>query len=440
MTRRVCCFLSWHRTNVVELLFWVRVGFALVWGGVVFGQDDLRDRVVLNNGQVVEGRVVTPFAKEQLLVLQGGKRVRANRSEVREVQLVADQLVEFFKRREQHQSSRRALRYLVDWAETHGLHTMAQLQAMELVLQDDADEAMHQFLGHKQRSKEWLWPSDERKPSSKMMTLAKLNESLAQRPLRLAGERFAVRCDAALLTNVRALLDLERLGVTWFSQFGRDLDLQEVLRPIEIQTYRNANEFPKWGFRPRPFFEPPPHSDLGRTFYAGVQPERPEDLFFLGTQGLLYRTLIGQGNQQDSRDRVCAWLEVGLGMHMQKIMQGPAGFAAPGKLQKLDTTAMAALGRGYRLTHLVHLPMYGSFYLTDDSATAVNWSAASMFTTWLLDETKKEPTRPQFLRYIRAALADRQGDSSTTFDAIMGKPIEQFDEPWRAWLQKLAGN
>jgi hypothetical protein len=64
-----------------------------------------------------------------------------------------------------------------------------------------------------------------------------------------------------------------------------------------------------------------------------------------------------------------------------------------------------------------------------------------MFTAWLLDDTKKkDKTRPAFLNYIRTVLADRHGDSSTTFDRVMGKPIEQFDEPWRVWLNKVAGN
>ena len=106
----------------------------------------------------------------------------------------------------------------------------------------------------------------------------------------------------------------------------------------------------------------------------------------------------------------------------------------------MDLVALRALGRGYRLTHLVHLPMYASFYLTDDSATATNWAAATMFTTWLLDPKNPMQTRNRFFAYARAALRDRQGDSSTTFDRIMGKPIEQFDEPWHIWLNQLAGN
>lgn len=399
-------------------------------------QNDLRDRITLSNGRVVEGRVRSQYTADQWTILQGGKRIRVDVAQIAKKELVADKMVEFFKRRHQHQNSKRALGYLVDWAHSQGLENMARLQAMELVLQDATDENMHRFLGHRKRGKAWLWPN-----GNKMQTLAKLQKTMLNRPFRVAGERFALRCDTSLLLNVRALFDLEQLAVTWFEQFGKDLELAEVLKPIEIQTYRNPTEFPKWGFRPRPYFEPPPHADLGRTFYSGPTPERPNDLFFLGTQGLLYRTMIGQVNQQNSRDRVCAWVEVGLGMHMQQIMQGPSGFALPGKPRKMDMLAIGALGRGYRLTHLIHLPMYGSFYLTDDMATGVNWSAASMFTTWLLDDTKKkDKTRPAFLNYIRTVLVDRQGDSSTTFDRVMGKPIEQFDEPWRVWLNKVAGN
>ena len=420
---------------MVRYPFLVGFASALTLASIISAQDDLRDRITLKNGREITGRVVAPHAAEELLIMQGGKRVRVNRAQVKSKQLVADQMIEFFKRRDQHGRSRRARQYLVDWANSRGLVNMARLQALELVLQNDRDADMHRFLGHRLRGKHWLWPH-----AGKLLTLDKLTQSLAKQPMRFAGERFALSCDAGLLISLHALLDLERLGVTWYEQFGKDLNLNEVLRPIEIRTYRNVTEFPKWGFRPRPYFEPPPHDDLGRTFYAGSQPERPEDLFFLGTQGLLYRSLIGEGDQRDSRGRACAWLEVGLGMHMQKMMQGPAGFTAPDKLKKLDLHAMAALGRNYRITHLVHLPMYGSFYMTNDSPTAINWSAAAMFTTWLLAEKQKDPTRTKFLTYIRAALADRQGDSSTAFDRIMGKPIEQFDEPWRAWLNKLAGN
>jgi len=407
---------------------------ALALATAAVAQDDLRDVIELNNGRTVRGRVVAPFAAGELVVLQGGKRTRVERRDITAIRLVADDVRDFFERRVRHQNSPRALRYLVDWAVDHHLEGLAKLQALELLLQDDSDERLHELLGHKRRGSEWRWPHD-----GKFVTFDKLKEAMRDEPLELAGERFRLRCDAGLLTNVRALFDLEQLGVAWFDRFGKALDCKEVLEPITVRTWRGVDDFPKWGFRPEAYFEPPPHGDEGRTFYAGPTPTRPERLFFVGTQGLLHRSLIGEVNQQDRRDRTCPWLEVGLGMHMQDLMQGPAGFAVAGEPRQQDRKALQAIARSYRLTHLVHLPMYGSFYLTSDGATAANWDAATMFVAFLLRDDNKPKTREAFFRYARAALAEGQGDSSSAFDRLMGRPIEQFEEPWRKWLHELAG-
>lgn len=407
----------------------------LIAAGAAYAQDDERDCVTLASGRVVRGRVATPYAAEELLVVTGGKRTRIPVGDVRGLDTVAANVAAFFERRLRHRDSARALRYLVDWAVQHELPGLARLQATELVLLDDGDATMHAFLGHRQRRGTWQWPLE-----SKWRTREQLEQSLVDRPLRIQGERFALRCDAGLLANVRALLDLEHLAVVWFARFGKELGLREVLEPIEVQTFRNADEFPKWGFRPRPYFEPPPHSDVGRTFYSGAAPVRPDALFFVGAQGLLYRTLIGEASQQDSRGRVCAWLEVGIGMYLQGMMRGPAGFATPATSQPPDLVALRALGRGYRLTHLIHLPMYGSFYLTDDTTTATNWAAAEMFVTWMLAKDNKRQLRRPFLDYVIAALRERKGDSSTAFDRVIGTPIERLEEPWLEWLHDLTGN
>ena len=406
---------------------------ALALTASLIAQDDLRDKVTRRDGKVLTGRIVEPFATEELLLLQGGKRVRLARGDVAELDLVGDRVREFFARRFRHQNSPRALRFLVDWATTAGLPGLARAQAMAIALETD-DAAMHEFLGNKQGSNGWLWRHE-----GHWVTRAQLDEALAKAPLRVVGERFAMRCDAGLATGINALLDLEYLGVVWFDRFGKDLPLKEVLQPIEVMTFRNVDAFPKWGFRPRPYYEPPPHADLARTFYAGPNPNRPEMLFFLGTEGLLYRTLIGEGDRQNSRERVCPWVEVGFGMFFEHTMQGPPGFASPGPLRAQDLEALRALGRGYRLTHLLHLPMYASFYMLDDTQTAINWSAATMFVAWLLRDDNQPKTREAFLTFVRMALVERQGDSSSAFDRIMGQRVEVMEEPWREWLKKEAG-
>ena len=397
-------------------------------------QDDQRDRIVRTDGSAVQGRIVDPFADDEITVAQGGKRVRVPRSAIVRIDSVAMRLRAFLQRRTALKDSPKAQEFLIDEAQRDGFPELARLQALWVVLHDDDNERAHTFLGHEKGSRGWLWQHDGRR-----MLLPALEESLQKHPLRLVGERFALRCDAALRTNVAALFDLEHLGVAWIDRFGQELDLHEVLKPIEVVAHRNPSEFPKWGFRPIPYYVPAPYGDVARTFYAGSAPIRPERLFFVGTHALLYRTLIGELARQDERDRVCAWLEIGFAMLMEHSMHGPAGFAALGELDSKDLQALQALGRNHRITHLLHLPMYGSFYLADTTETATNWAAATMFVAWLSDPDNPAKTREPFLRYVRAALRDRKGDSSTAFDRTMGKRVEDYEEPWRAWLAKTAG-
>lgn len=401
---------------------------------VASAQDDLRDTLTLRSGKQLTGRVLTPFAVDEVLLLQGGKRVRVARADVVSQALVADRIREFAQRRVRQKDNARAQWFLVEWAAAHGLPGLARAQAMLLVLDDDANEAAHEFLGHKRSGTTWLWERD-----GKFLDRDKLLGQPAKRPWSITGERFTVIADGDLRANVAALLDLEHLAVFWFDEFGTALQVREALEPMRIQASASVDKFEKWGFRPVPWFKPAPHGDIGLTFFAGPDPTRPRQLFFLGAQALAYRTLIGEGDVGDPRGRVVPWVEIGLGMFCESRMQGSAGFAAPGPLRLQDLQALQALGRDYKLTHLLHLPMYGGFYLLDDTGTAINWNAAAMLVTWLLDENNAPATRTPFLQFVRMALGERIGDSSSLFDRTMGRPIEQLEEPWRKWLEKAAG-
>jgi hypothetical protein len=398
------------------------------------GQDDLRDRLVRTDGKVLTGRLVTPHAPDEMLLMQGGKRLRVARADLASIEIVGDAVREFCERRLAMKDSPKAQWLLVEWANSHGLPGLARAQALLLVLDDDTNERAHEFLGHRKNTKGWLWELDGRQ-----VTREQFESSLVKKPIDIPGERFVLRCDGGLRTNVAALLDLEQLGVVFQTQFGKALQLRESLEPMRIECSRNVEGFQKWGFRPLPYYTPAPHGDLARTFYAGASPVRAQKLFFVATQALLYHTLIGDVARNDDRDRVCAWLEIGLGMYMENTMQGPAGFAAPGELRAQDLQAMQALGRDFRITQLLRLPMYSGFYLMDDTATAVNWSAATMLVAWLLDPDNDPKTREPFLAFVRQALGEKKGDSSSTFDKAMGRRIEDLEEPWLKWLAKKAG-
>ena len=60
---------------------------------------DLRDEVTLKSGKTVHGRVVRAFDPDELLVMQGGKRVRLPKDKVAKIVTINDHLREFLDRR-----------------------------------------------------------------------------------------------------------------------------------------------------------------------------------------------------------------------------------------------------------------------------------------------------------------------------------------------------
>ncbi|GDY02954.1 hypothetical protein LBMAG49_22830 [Planctomycetota bacterium] len=394
-------------------------------------QNDLRDVIRLVKGTEIQGRVIDPHAATELLVAQGGKRIRVLRTDILELQLVGDSVREFLDRRLALRDNVRGNWILCEWAQSHGLDNLARLQAIDMALRDD-DAKAHAWLGHKQKKGEWLWPH-----ANQRVPLRELDGLLTKEPITLLGERFALRCNGDLRANVAALFDLERLGVWLHATLGKDLQLRESLKPVLTVTWRNAADFPKWGFRPSPYYLPDPHGDEARTFF--LLATRPHLLFFTGAHALLYHCMIGSVDAHDDRDRVCAWLEIGLSMLAENSLGGEAGFAVPQPSKTLDLSALQALGRDYRITHLLHLPMYGGFYQLDNSETAVAWHSAAMFTQFLLDKTNAPATREPFFAFARKALLERQGDSSSVFDATMGQRVEALEPPFVAWLHRLYG-
>lgn len=403
---------------------------AVALAGGAIGQDDLRDRVVTTKGKELRGRVATPFAADELVVQQGGKRLRVARGDVASLELVGDHVAAWLDRRARQQGQPAAQRFLIDDAAQKGLYGLARAQALWLALTLD-DDAAHARLDHKKGKDGWLW-----RHGKKLLPRPAWDAAVAAEGLEVAGERFVVRGGARPVDEVLALFDLERLGVHVMATFGRDLGLREALQPVRVVVAAAPVVFRKWGFAPVPYFVPAPHGDEARTFHSGQ--ERPDRLFFVGAQGLLYRTLIGEVDRANDRDRVCPWLEIGLGMTLERSFSGDAGFAAPGPHRELPATAWRAQRRDFDLENLLHLPMLACFYLKDDAATALHWSCAEAFVAWLLDPQAQPPRRTEFLRFAAQALGARKGDSSSAFDAAMGAPVETLDAPWRRWLEAKA--
>ncbi len=411
----------------------------VLWGGAIAqGRDaDHRDKVFLADGSVVEGRVAEPFATDEILVMQGGKRVRVPRAKVKELQLVRQMVAEFLDRRRKAAKDVDANWALVGWATEHQLDDLARLQALTVVMLDDEHEAAQTFLGHRHHPKRgWLWPDGH-----KWYTRKSYEEHHASwgHALELPAEHFVLRTDGGLARGIEVLIDLERLYVLMFDEFGQSLVLAEALRPMQIKVWKDEKEFPKWESGALPYFVPAPFDDAGNSYYP-ADGDRPVGLFEIGTQMVLYRCLARDGNPGGPQQRYCATAELGFARWMQSRMNGAPGRAVAGEpTLGTDEANLALHARDFGVENLLHLSLRSSFYGGFGDTPAISWASAHAFVAFLMDQELRPSRRDAFLHWLRLALAEGKGDSSSAFDDAFGTPIESLEEPFKRWLSHRDG-
>jgi hypothetical protein len=401
-------------------------------------QDDLRDVVNLTNGQVVRGRVYERFDPTELVVLQGGKRVRVPMAKVASLDTVRDRATQLFRRWDALPDNQRYQWYLIEWAQQQELTNLARLLAMDLVLRDPIHEAAHTLLGHRLRGNEWLWPLD-----GQWVTLADIEAFHADwgHPWVLEGEHFTVRSNGGLRRTVDAALDLERLYVWWFTMFGESLRLHEVVAnkmPVHIWAERSA--FSAWSSTRQPYFRPrvetPAEASTSFTFFDTLTTPRATRLFEVATQHLLYRTLAEDPAMSSAKERYCGWGEVGFGQFVEQQLTGPAGRAQPQAWQMpIEAGETLVAQRSFGLENLIHRSSR-QYYITVADNTAWEWAAAHLFVAYLLDADRRPDLRKAFLQYLVEALRGAKGDSSSSLDRLLGRKVETLEAPWRLWVSE----
>ncbi len=400
------------------------------------GQDDLRDRVEQTRGKDVVGRVAEAFGEEEILVQRGGKRIRVPRERVKAVHLLRDKLEEFNARSLTAADNPKMNWMLAEWADAEELPKLAAVQAHRVLLLEPDHREAHERLGHREHKQHgWLWPEGSRwLPRDEFVK----HHSEWGRAFTLESETFRVQTNAGLDVAVYALLDLERLHTALFTEFGAKLGLREVLEPIELQVHSTAEAFPSWGFAKIPYYVPPPHGDFGATWAEGIGP-RPHRLFEVGTQALLHRCLARGAGMQTSQHRLNATAELGFARWMETRWSGPAGRAEIGPWTiDMVTVDLARSARKYGVENLLHLGIRDHFYggpFSEQVDVGTHWAAAHAFVAYLLDEHTDPDRSQQFFAWLKLALAEGKGDSSSVFDDAFGIDVEELEGPFEQWLE-----
>src|SRR5262245_37740 len=391
------------------------------------GFDWRRDRVLLKSGKEERGIVIESCDPERVVLLhEGNRREEIPRAAIARVELVRHRLAAFLSVR------RPGLSLAGDWAlvedaQRAGLPHMARLQAYHVLLREPAHAAAHTFLGHQRAGAGWKWILDGREIPRERFE-ARSTEWIHR--IVLDGEHFRIATNCGLRRALDGPVDLEGLYVWWMEPLG------PVLRPAEdvddpaderitflVHASRADPSFQQRTSVEDCYYDPsgsctaPSGSlNVARTYYA-PEGERPELLFELGTEALLYSTLV-LGRTRDEADdklrRLSHWAEIGLGHWVALHCGGRPGYVeirAPFKrdrtldqasaratLRRIAAPHLLLRGRS-ELVNLVALPYLE--LVGNETNTVLARARAHTFVAFLIEA---EPTAPDHSPTGREAL------------------------------------
>lgn len=434
------------------------------------GVDPERDRIVLRNGKELRGIVLQSFLPDHVLLLSDNRRVKVPRADIERVDKLRDRLAAFLRIRRPGLTVESEW-HLVEDAARVGLERMACLQAYHVLLREPGHERAHAFLGHQRGGGGWKWSLD-----GKHVPREAFFERSADWNHRLVldSEHFRLETDCGLRSALDVLFDLEGLYLWWMEYLGPELQAAEdVDEPLseritfQVHTSKDDPSFLQLTSDREPYYDPQGISDsatgsfnVARTYY-GLDGDRPLLLFELGTEVLMYSTLV-LGRTVDEADfkirRLSHWAEIGLGYWVARHASGAPGyprFAPPFvELFSLDpATARASLappraphlllkGRS-ELANLVALPFFE--LVGHEVNVSLARARCASFVSYLMEVNpplgakSMHEGRAAFWRYLREVYGTQKAYSNAAFDdGLEGGKVGMFEEAWKAWTATFA--
>jgi hypothetical protein len=425
------------------------------------GFDWNRDRVVLESGKAEHGVVIESFLPEHVVLLrEGNRRAEIPRASIRKLDLLRDRLAAFLRVRRPGLSVE-AEWSLVEDALRAGLERMARLQAYHVLLRDPEHAAAHALLGHERKGAAWAWTLDGKQVSSERFDA---RGSDWNHRLVLESEHFTVETDCGLRRALDVLFDLEGLYVWFLQNLGPPLRAAEDVDEPEDErmtflVYASRTEFQQRRTDEGGYYDPSGtasatsgSSNVVRTFYP-PEDERPDLLFELGTEALLYSTLV-LGRTRDEADdklrRLSHWADVGLGYWVARHAGREPGypefrppFRAPFQLdpetarlslEPLRPPHLLSRGRS-ELANLVDLPWIE--LIGNDPEAILSRARSCTFIPFLLEGRSQglaEKGRDAVWTYFREVYCTQKANASSAFDdGLEGGRAEEFEDAWKAW-------
>ena len=275
------------------------------------------DRVVLKDGEVLEGHVV--YEGDEHLTLQVGSRereiptaeVEEVRSVARSMNLVLDQYAYV------DTTDPRQMLDIARFARGRDLEGLARLFALRALDAAPENEEAHLFLDHRRQGKSW-----KVKVGSRRLKFQDLEEHHSDwgEAWQLHTPHYALRTNLRLREALDVAMDLELLYREFYSRFGKELRLRELVQRLGADVHADSKSYPEVTGASA-YFD-------ARRITTVVNAERGylrEFVIHEAVHQLLFATAVSAVHTPDARGCIPAWLDEGLATYFQVIQEGRLG-------------------------------------------------------------------------------------------------------------------
>jgi hypothetical protein len=384
------------------------------------GSDRKPDVVTLQGGAQLEGYVI--YEDDSSLVLRVGSRERRlELKDVAEVRSATRSLAELFAALDAHPPvGAAAYLDLARFCRMRSLEGECALFAWGAIASDPGCAEAHELLGHRKRGSTWSAPE-----SGRWYPLERLTELRRDwgRAWELSTTHYRLRTNLPLREALDAALDLERGYRIWFALFGRDLRMEDVIEPLEVEVHADSASYPE---------------STGRgAYYDSAGRILQVDASGGFDRGALVHEAVHQllAATAESPDRspsgsVPGWLDEGLA---ELVRAGCTG--APGAL-RFDPTGRDqghfALHRAERKPYdLSRVLNFNAGDFAASSRADLKYAQAYTLVDFCMS-AEEGRYRPSFVEFLRGVW--RGQSSSTHFKNALGLKDNEIERAWKAWV------
>lgn len=398
-------------------LVWMICVAPLTWAQ----RSDVREDVVeLQDGSRVEGRVV--FESDAKVVVRVGSRERElERGKVKNVSSVARSLrmaLEQWGKIEDDDPVRTL--DLARFCRGRGLEGEANVLAHRVLARAPENEEAHAFLGHEKRKDGWAV-----RDGKKRYLFAELGDVRKDwgEAWEFETTHYRLRTNLSLASACDMALELELFYREFFALFGTDLELFEIVKPMECQVHADRGSFPEASGRIA-YFDP----ECNVLFELAVSGYVLDVLLHEATHQILHNTTA---ETRGGLGEVPGWLHEGLAEYMSNCRVGAPAHASYDERQR-STRHFASHREAKSPYDLGRILTLSAGDFSSSSKSDLKYAQSYTLVHFCL-HGESAAHRPGFQEFLRRVY--RGKGSSSDFKSALGLEEREFEKAWTEYVK-----